>query len=140
MNIAQVVDAYLLHIKDKMKTNHLFKLATIYTLILFYLSLRPIPEEIGNLFEFQDKLMHLISYILLMLLYLCVIPIRGVALILAIGIGVIIEHLQALTGYRYFESGDIIANTIGVLLALPLHYYLKVYFPNQISCHPFEKD
>ena len=114
-----------------MKSRSSYLFALVYTAIILYLSLRPIPENIGSIFKYQDKFMHIGSYFLLMILYLRIIPLKGVAVILTIGIGIIIEHLQPLTGYRYFEIGDIVANSIGVLLALPLNYYLKVHLPNQ---------
>ena len=108
-------------------------IALVYTITLFYLSLRSIPPEIGSLFSYQDKLMHLAAYTLLMTIYLFTMPIKGVAFILSIGIGIIIEHLQPLTGIRFYEIGDIGANSLGVILGIPLHHYLKTYFPNQTS-------
>jgi VanZ family protein len=91
-----------------------------YTLLLIYLSLRPIPPEIGNLFNYQDKLMHLTAYSILSTLYQLSLPKRYLAITLAVLLGVLLEIAQSFTTYRSFELLDIVANTLGVGLGFLL--------------------
>ena len=82
-------------------------------------SLMPAPDLGGG----SDKLYHFIVYALLSLgfVLLAGTPRRllGVALGLIV-YGVILEWLQGLTGYRQMELLDMLANSLGVIAALPL--------------------
>jgi VanZ family protein len=84
---------------------------------VFFLSLMPIPPQPFT-FDFSDKLEHALAYCLLMLwfcqLYVGKARIRLLSALVMMGI--CIEFLQGLTGYRYFEFADMLANSIGVLL------------------------
>jgi VanZ family protein len=79
-----------------------------------FVSLMPAPDlGVG------DKLSHLLTYTLLSG-WFCLLARHRVALACSIGgliaYGMMIEWLQGLTGYRYAEWGDVIANGAGCLL------------------------
>ena len=67
----------------------------------------------------SDKLSHLLTYVLLSG-WFCLLARRRTALVFSIAAliayGIMIEWLQGLTGYRYAEWGDVIANSAGCLL------------------------
>ena len=92
--------------------------AILYTTVLIYLSLRPIPPEIGNIFSYQDKFMHLGAYTILGILYLKIFSNWRISIVMAIGLGILLEIAQSFTSYRSFELLDIVANSCGVLIAL----------------------
>ncbi len=90
--------------------------------LIVVLSLWPKPPEMIG-FEQSDKLSHIIAYMTLMLWFANIYPQRSYQLRLAIGffaMGVCLELLQGLTGYRTFKYTDMLANGIGILLALYL--------------------
>lgn len=81
-----------------------------------FLSLMPTPPQVMDFYQ-SDKLEHLFTYTILMLWfaqiyerhsYLCL----GLSFI---AMGVSLELLQGLSGFRTFEYSDILANTTGVL-------------------------
>ena len=83
---------------------------------VFVLSLIPVDVELG---EGRDKLAHFLAYGSLTLWFGMIFPSRiaqlGIALAFcAMGVGV--EFLQGLTGYRTMEVADMIANAIGAAL------------------------
>lgn len=85
---------------------------------VFYLSLMPHPPEPVS-FAGADKLEHGFTYAMLMLWFCQVyldhkMRIRLFVALVAMGVG--IEFLQGMSGYRYFEYADMLANTTGVLL------------------------
>ncbi len=84
---------------------------------VFFLSLMPIPPQPFT-FDFSDKLEHGLAYALLMLWFcqLYVGKARIRVLLSLVAMGVMIEYLQRMTGYRYFEYADMLANSIGVSL------------------------
>lgn len=92
-------------------------LGWLWVVCVFVLSLMPVPPQ-PLVFDFSDKLEHALAYALLMLwfcqLYSGHARIR-LFLVLVV-MGVCIEFLQGLTGYRYFEFADMLANTAGVLI------------------------
>ena len=90
------------------------KIAITYSFFLIYLSLRPIPPEIGNIFSYQDKLMHLSAYVILGALYQKVFRKPQWAIIAAVSLGIGLEIAQSFLSYRSFELLDILANTLGV--------------------------
>lgn len=83
-----------------------------------YLSLTPFspdPAHVDN----ADKLEHALAYGFLMLWFCQDYRRLGQRMLLAallVGLGVGMEFLQGLTGYRSFEYGDMLANSAGVLL------------------------
>ncbi|MDZ4201521.1 MAG: VanZ family protein [Gallionella sp.] len=86
--------------------------------VLAYVSLMPNPPEPVR-FLHADKLEHALAYCLLMLwfsqVYLRRMQ-RLFAAALLVAMGIFMELLQGMTGYRYFEYADMLANATGVLL------------------------
>lgn len=85
--------------------------------VVTYLSLVPNPPEID--LEDGDKLQHLIAYAGLML-WFAQIQTGGAdrwrTALLLVGLGIVLELAQALTGYRTLSTADMAANTAGVAL------------------------
>lgn len=93
-------------------------LGWLWVAVVFYLSLMPHPPEPVS-FEGVDKLEHLIAYAGLMLWFCQIFQDQGkrVRLFLAlVAMGVGLEILQGMGGYRYFEYADMLANTLGVVI------------------------
>lgn len=88
--------------------------------VVAVLSLLPVPDVgVG------DKLSHLLTYAVLGGWFgLLVTRPAGLGLVFAglLAYGALIELLQGMTGYRYAEWGDLLANAIGLLLGLPLYF------------------
>jgi len=91
--------------------------------LLSYFSLIPNPPEFDVGFEYFDKVRHFIAYFILMF-WFCQLytenRMRIFYLLFLILMGVALEILQGLGGVRYFEYYDMLANTLGVVLALYL--------------------
>ncbi len=84
------------------------------------LSLMPAPD-IGV----SDKLSHLVTYFLLAGWFSLLVVNRialGWTVVGLIGYGILIELLQGMTAYRYPEWGDVLANGVGVLTGILLHF------------------
>jgi VanZ family protein len=90
-------------------------LGWLWVAVIFYLSLTPHPPEPVHFWS-VDKLEHALAYALVMLWFcqLEYLRVRLVVVFVAMGVG--IEFLQGMTGYRYFEYADMLANSAGVLL------------------------
>ena len=90
----------------------------LWIVLVCYLSLMPHPPEPVP-FKGVDKLEHLLAYAGLML-WFCQVYVTHAARISVLAglvvLGVGIEVLQGLGGYRYFEYADMLANTGGVLI------------------------
>ena len=99
--------------------------------MIVVLSLCPIPGSIPSLEFFEvDKLIHLAMYFILVLLW-------GINLInskfslnkilfFTIIFGLIIETLQYLLPFeRYFDLGDIIANSFGAIIGIFILLFYK---------------
>lgn len=86
------------------------------------MSVVPSPDVLVPL-PASDKLVHLLAYSVLMLWFGCIYApgkrylILGLILML---IGVILELLQGMTPYRYFEYKDMIVNGLGVFIGWSL--------------------
>jgi VanZ family protein len=93
-------------------------LGWLWIAVVAYLSLIPYPPE-SIRFPGVDKLQHALAYGLLML-WFCQVYVRRTqrlfAAALLAALGVVVEFLQGMTGYRHFEPGDMVANVAGVLL------------------------
>jgi len=90
--------------------------------LVVILSLWPKPPELID-FEQSDKLSHIIAYMILMLWFSNIYPQSSSRLRLSIGffaMGVCLEFLQSMTEYRQSSYADMLANGIGILVALYL--------------------
>ena len=87
-------------------------------LIVIYLSLVPSSPEPFQV-KYSDKIEHALAYGSLML-WFCQdyqrLAQRALVAVLLVALGISIEFLQGLTGYRSCELGDMLANTTGVLI------------------------
>ncbi len=86
--------------------------------LVSYLSLMPHPPQ-PLTFNGVDKLEHALAYAWLMLWFCQVIVLHWprmylMSALVAMGVG--IEVLQGMGGYRYFEYADMLANSTGVLI------------------------
>ncbi len=86
--------------------------------IVFYLSLMPHPPQPLS-FHGADKVEHALVYAMLMV-WFCQVYVEQRAriwlLVSLVAMGVGIEFLQRMTGYRTFEYADMLADLTGVLL------------------------
>lgn len=86
--------------------------------IVGVLSLIPAPEiDI----EGSDKLMHFFTYFVLSAIFSTLVLLNRSVLFIAVGLisyGGLLELLQSLTGYRFMEGFDMLANTVGVIAGL----------------------
>jgi VanZ family protein len=83
-----------------------------------WLSLAPIPQPLAA--EGGDKLEHFAAYGLLMFVFCQIYDQPRTRLVYAAGfiaMGVTLEYLQRMTGYRTFDVFDMLANGAGVALA-----------------------
>ena len=88
--------------------------------IVAILSLMPAPQT-----GVSDKLAHLLTYFLLSGWFALIARNRvvlGWSLLGLIGYGMLIELLQAGTGYRYAEWGDVVANSGGCVAGSLLYF------------------
>lgn len=92
--------------------------------LVVYLSLTPHPpEQLSLPFPYADKLGHGFAYASLSLWFcqICLQARQRAAVVAAlIGLGITLEFLQGMGGYRTFEIADMVANSIGTLLGLLL--------------------
>jgi VanZ family protein len=95
----------------------LIALGWAWVAAIVWLSLTPSPPKVD--FEQSDKLGHFLAYGSLML-WFCLLyaPTKArvgyAAGFIAMGVG--LEFIQGMLGYRTYEVFDMLANTIGVLL------------------------
>ncbi len=86
--------------------------------LVIYLSLTPTPPEV-DLGEYGDKWEHMSVYALLMW-WFCQLqaPITARALIGLglVALGIALEFVQRMTGFRMFEVADMVAGGVGVTL------------------------
>jgi VanZ family protein len=97
-------------------------LGWLWIVLVCYLSLMPHPPQLFS-FNGVDKVEHLLTYVGLMLWFCQVYVSRSARIKLLLGLvvlGVVIEILQGMSGYRYFEYADMLANSSGVLIGLGL--------------------
>lgn len=115
-----------------------FVLALVYTLAIAYLSLINLAQTPVSEFGLSDKIMHAGAYFGMALLWLIFgvfafgdeENIKKTVFICTITIvfGIFIEVLQnVLTDYRELDFYDIVANSIGVLIAGVLAWRLNEY-------------
>lgn len=108
-------------------------LSIIYTLLIFFISLIPLPNIIipdFNLFQ-PDKLAHFIIYFIMLYLWLKSNSLkenkfRLKSLILVLFISSFIETLQGTSFIkRHYELADLIANSVGIIFS----YIVFVLYP-----------
>jgi VanZ family protein len=84
---------------------------------IVWLSLTPSPPKVD--FEQSDKLGHFLAYGSLMLWFCLLYAATRARIGYAAGfiaMGVALEFIQGMLGYRTYETFDMLANTVGVLL------------------------
>ena len=110
-------------------------LSLIYTLLIFFISLIPLPNIIipdFNLFQ-PDKLVHFVIYFIMLYLWLKSNSVkenkfRLKSLILVLLIIFFIETLQGTSFIkRHYELADLIANSVGILFS----YIVFVLYPHK---------
>ncbi len=108
-------------IKNLSKRNSLLLaiFTTVFIAFLSLLKLQPIPVNISH----KDKVFHCVAYFVLTFMWLLAVKISPkkivIVTVLCILYGIIIEVLQkTVTTYRSFDYLDMIANSIGSVLAL----------------------
>ena len=93
-------------------------LGGLWVAAVFFLSLTPHPPQPIS-FSGVDKWEHALAYALLMLWFCQVYVGHGARirlLLLLVAMGVVVEILQGMGGYRYFEYADMLANSAGALI------------------------
>lgn len=86
--------------------------------LLVFFSLVPAPPEPPG-FPGVDKIMHLSAYTLVMFWFgLIYLPGRRLQIFVLgfVLLGIVLEFIQGLTGYRSFDYVDMLSNTLGVSL------------------------
>ncbi|WP_243643713.1 VanZ family protein [Tenacibaculum sp. M341] len=109
-----------------MKHNAIY-LAVFVTIAITLLSLLKLGKQPMN-FTHSDKVKHAFAYFTLTFLWLCSFKSKFTLYIvlLCVLFGVLMEYLQGtITTYRTFDYADMLANTIGALLAYFLMLLLK---------------
>lgn len=99
----------------------LWRLAfTLCLLAVLVLALLPDPDP--RLSTGWDKGNHLLAFAALAFLGCASLPGRWLTVALALlGYGALIEVAQGLTGYRYAEWADLLADSLGIALGLAIH-------------------
>ena len=85
--------------------------------LVVVLSLMPRPPDLGM--EEGDKLGHVLAYFTLMFWHAQLHPDRHARIVLAVAfvaLGISLELMQGLTGYRSPDAVDALVNTLGVAL------------------------
>ncbi len=96
-----------------------------YLMVVFVIYSSLSTSQVVLEISLSDKLMHVLGYFGLMGWFMQIYRGRRAGFRLAavfIAMGVLLEFLQDLGGVRYFEVADMLANTLGVLLAWALSY------------------
>jgi VanZ family protein len=95
----------------------LIALGWAWVAAIIWLSLTPSPPKVD--FQQSDKLGHFLAYGSLMLWFCLLYAASKTRIAYAVGfvaMGVGLEFIQGMLGYRTYEVFDMLANTIGVLL------------------------
>ena len=99
-------------------------LGALWVAAVIYLSLIPPPPQ-PLPFSYLDKVEHALAYGFLMLWFVQAYPKTQPRMVVAgllIVLGIVLEYLQRMTGYREFSYADMLANGAGVLLGWALAY------------------
>ena len=115
-----------------MDRRHISKISVYYTLFLIIFSLVPVPD-LGfprfQLFEI-DKLVHFFMYFFLTVLWCLAYEnfykSNFKLLLFAIFFGFVLEIFQHILPFgRYFDLGDLVANSLGVIFGIFILYCIK---------------
>ena len=91
--------------------------------MVIYLSLTSSPVHIDTELPYQDKLFHALAYFGLTFWFLQIYHIRHHRfgwVVFFIGLGLLLEYLQGFDPNRYSETGDMLANALGAVVAVML--------------------
>ena len=97
-----------------------YALGALMLMAVAFVSLMPAPDVGVN-----DKVSHLVTYFILAGWFGLLARNPGMLALSLVGLiayGMIIEVLQAQTGYRFAEWGDVLANTAGCLPGTALYF------------------
>jgi len=104
-------------------------LAVGYALVAYVIYSSLTPNPIKMEVSHFDKYAHTLGYFVLMGWFMQIYHLKKSLFICALALifmGVALEYVQGMTGYRYFDLNDMLANGFGVLLAVML---VKTPFP-----------
>lgn len=94
-----------------------FSMAYIMLAVVAIVSLMPAPDLMGT----SDKLLHLLTYAFMSAVFSTLVC-RNMSLFKVVPglilFGIVLEFLQGMTGYRYLEVNDMLANSVGVFAGL----------------------
>lgn len=97
-----------------------FGLAYATLAIVAILSLIPSPDIGGS-----DKLLHFITYFILSAGFSVLVQQHQSMIAIAFGLviyGILLEFFQGMTGYRYMDGLDMLANSVGVVVGLLVRF------------------
>jgi len=97
---------------------HRFWLFLGFLLVIATLITSLIPLNMGHGVPHQDKLLHMTGYGMLTLWFLQIVRNQNALILIPLAmamLGISVEILQGLTGYRYPDKMDALANGIGCL-------------------------
>ena len=89
--------------------------------LIIYMSLTSKPVEIDLDFPYMDKLFHVLAYFSLMGWFAQMFHAQAQRTAFAVAfvmMGVILEYMQSFDPARYYEVDDMIANVLGVAIAV----------------------
>jgi len=89
--------------------------------LVIYLSLSSSPVTIDTGLPYEDKLFHFVAYFTLTFWFVQIYHIRHHVIlwgIFLLCLGMLLEYLQGFDANRYSEAADMIANTLGVIVAM----------------------
>ena len=101
-------------------------------ILVIFLSLTSSQVEIDTELPYLDKLFHALAYFSLTFWFMQIYHIKHHVIrwaIFFLSLGLLLEYLQSFDPERYSEVGDMVANTLGVMLGVglsmtPLRYTL----------------
>ena len=91
--------------------------------LVVYLSLTSHPVQIDTRLPYQDKLFHVLAYFSLTFWFMQIYHVRQHMvfwLIFFLCLGFAMEYMQGFDSARYSEAGDMVANALGVVIAMLL--------------------
>jgi len=92
-------------------------------ILVIFLSLTSSPVHIDTSLPYQDKLFHALAYFLLTFWFMQIYHIKHHVfqwVIFFLCLGLLLEYLQGFDSERYSELADMVANAVGVIVAVGL--------------------